>query len=96
MTEEEIYKSYKSAKYPKEQIKILSELTLKSKEEIQEIILRQQTLRAKKKHESEKKAEEECAQRSLIYKRLDELDALITAYTNEYQALAHKLKEGIV
>lgn len=96
MTEEEIYKSYKNAKYPKEQIKILSELTLKSKEEIQEIILWQQTLRAKKKHESEKKAEEECAQRSLIYKRLDELDALITAYTNEYQALAHKLKEGIV
>lgn len=38
MTDEEIRISYRDAKYPKQQIKILCELTLKSKEEICRII----------------------------------------------------------
>lgn len=38
MTDEEIRTSYRDAKYPKQQIKILCELTLKSKEEICRII----------------------------------------------------------
>lgn len=38
MTDEEIRISYRDAKYPKQQIKILCELTLKSKAEICEII----------------------------------------------------------
>lgn len=94
MTEEEIYKLYKNAKYPKEQIKILSELTLKSKEEIQEIILRQQTLRAKKEHANKHFEEQEAIKKrnELIFKRLDELDAIITSYTEEYRALVNKLK----
>jgi len=94
MTEEEIYKSYKSAKYPKEQIGILADLTLKRKDEIQEIIIRQQTLRAKKEHANKHLEEREAIKKrnELIFKRLDELDAIITSYTEEYRALVNKLK----
>ena len=38
MTDEEIRTSYRQAKYPKEQIKILSELTLKTRQEICDIL----------------------------------------------------------
>ena len=38
MTDEEIRTSYRQAKYPKQQIKILSELTLKTRQEICDIL----------------------------------------------------------
>lgn len=96
MSEREIYLSYKNAKYPKSQIRVLAELNDKSPKDIKEIILRQQTLRAKQKHESEKDDFEECetvgSSLDLIFKRLDELDALINHYTHEYLSLVNKLK----
>lgn len=90
MSDGEIYRSFMGAKNRKEQVKILADLNACNTKKIQEIITAQQ----------EKLNKETALYDSYIstdsYKaitqRLDELDALISKYTKEYQKLANILK----
>ena len=91
MTEEEIYKMYKSARYPSKQIGILADLNICTRKEIKDVIKK---CEEKAKKEEVHPIESQVVTICPIEERLDELDAIITKATKEYKILADRLING--
>lgn len=97
MTTNEIKTSYKTAKYPEEQIKVLADLNNVSPGEIRKVIGGDLIADAKRRPgrpSREPKGTTSEYVRRLVEKRMEELEEIIKAFEDEYSELADFLKKG--
>lgn len=91
MSNEEIKRSFRTAKYPASQIKILAELNGVTQREIREVLGDE----LKKNPEKSKKAKPGTRSdyvQTVVIARMEEIETAITSYENEYTELADFLK----
>ena len=97
MTPEEIRASYREARYPKRQIRILAELNLTSTDHIKQIVADVSTTNAEPQRKCKKYTEEECAEIARLWSeghtieeialRMDRDHCAITAFAVKHRDL---------